>query len=163
MSREERERVLKGQEQTRPIAERLEEGIARHESVSVYFRDGREHLVEVYALSSRQFRQATKKSMLSPRELAEIADEARKTEELNKAAKKAGKPLVETPMSDERSDKVWDFFQELAAAAVKEPADILDHLLPQQEASIALKTIEISQPPKLDSTASSKPPTPQPS
>jgi hypothetical protein len=148
MSQEERERVLKGQEQTRPIAERLEEGVARHESVSVYFRDGKQHLVEVYTLSSRQFRQATKKSGLSPRELAEIGNEAKKTEELNKEAEKAGKPPVESPMSDQRSDKIWDFFQELAAASVKEPADILDRLLPQQEATIALKAVEMSQPPK---------------
>lgn len=139
MSQEERERVLKGQEFTKPLAERIEEGIAHHEPVTVYFRDGKEHTVEVYALSSRQFRQATKRSGLTPREMAEIAEEARAKREL----------------SSERGDKAWDFFQELAAAAVKEPANILDQILPNEEAKIAMKAVEMSQPPKnLNSTPS---------
>jgi hypothetical protein len=132
MSQEERERVLRGQEQTKPIAERVEEGIAHHEPVPVYFRDGKEHTVEVYALSSRQFRTATRQSHLTPRDITEIGEEARAKRDL----------------SSERSDKAWDFFQELAAAAVKQPPDILDQILPNEEAKIALKAIEISQPPK---------------
>jgi hypothetical protein len=131
MSQEERERVLRGQEKTIPLAERIEEGVAHHEPVTVYFRDGKEHTVEVYALSSRQFRQATKKSGLTPREMTEIAAEFKSKEGL----------------SGEKGDKAWDFFQEIATAAVKQPANILDQLLPNEEAKIALKAVEISQPP----------------
>lgn len=136
MTEEERERVLRGQEKTIPLAERIEEGTAHHESVAVYFRDGKEHTVEVYALSSRQFRQATKKSGLTPREMTEIAAEFKE---------KGG-------LSSERGDKAWDFFQEIAAAAVKQPANILDLMLPNEEAKIALKAVEISQPPKAAAT-----------
>ena len=132
MSLDERRRVARGRETTQPIVERIEEGTAHHEPLEVYFRDGKPHMVEVYALSSRQFRQATKKSALTPREMTEISAEYKEKGEL----------------SSEKGDKAWDFFQEIAAAAVPLPPDILDQLLPNEEAKIALKAIEMSQPPK---------------
>jgi hypothetical protein len=132
MSEEEKERVARGQEKTIPLAERIEEGTAHHEPVKVYFIDGKEHTVEVYALSSRQFRQATKESDLSPREMFEDASELKQNLQL----------------LNEKSSKSWDFFHKITATAVKNPPNILDLLMPGGEATIALKSIEMSQPPK---------------
>jgi len=122
------------------IGERLQEGTARHEPVTVYFRDGKQHTVQVYALSSRQFRQATKASGVTSGEMQQIGKDAK------------------TPgMMDRWGDKVWDFLQAIAEAAVKDPPNILDVLLPNEEAAIALKAVEMSQIPKQDSTSSSSP------
>ena len=148
MSQEERERVRKGREITEPLAERLEEGTVKHEPVTVWFRDGKEHTVEVYALSSGQFRKACRKANMNMRDMQEIGEEVKLTK----------------TMSGPKSDQAWDFFQAIADAAVKEPANIIDEwLLPNEEAKIATKVLQMSQPPKPDSTPSSKPPKPQPS
>jgi hypothetical protein len=141
MSQEERERVLKGQRQTRPIAERIEEGTARHEPVSVYFMDGKQRTVEVYALSSAQFRQATKKANMT---LADLQEVGRKFEE----SKKARETDPNTPIPKEMFGESWDFFQSLAQLSVKDPPNILEHILPNEEIKIASKAIEMSQPPK---------------
>jgi hypothetical protein len=141
MSEEERKRVVKAQRETRPIAERIEEGTARHEPVSVCFMDGKERTVEVYALSSAQFRQATKNANLTLADLQEIGSNLqmfRKQREIN--------PNV--PVPREMFGQSWDFFHSLAAAAVKDPPDILNHILPNEEIKIASKAIELSQPPK---------------
>jgi hypothetical protein len=141
MSKEERERVGKAQRVTRPIAERIEEGIARHEPVSVCFMDGKERTVEVYALSSMQFRQATKKADMTLADLQDVG------EKLREYAKQREEDPT-TPVPKEMFGASWDFFQALASAAVKDPPDILDHILPNEEIKIATKTIELSQPPK---------------
>jgi hypothetical protein len=141
VSQEERERVLKAQAQTRPIAERIEEGTARHEPVSVCFMDGKERTVEVYALSSMQFRQATKKANMT---LADLQEVGRKLAEYSKARELD----QNTPIPREMFGESWDFFQALAEMAVKTPSNILEHILPNEEIKIASKAIEMSQPPK---------------
>ncbi len=148
MSEEEDERVAKGKAETRPIAERIEEGTARHEPVTVHFRDGKEHTVEVYAISTRQFRQAVKKSHLTMQELEKIANIFEKNTDLNKQRKEEGLPPVEPEFTDVQDEAMWDFFQELTAAAVKNPPNILDQLFPNGEVLIAPKVLEMSRPPK---------------
>jgi hypothetical protein len=141
MSKEERERVSRAQRETRPIAERIEEGTARHEPVSVCFMDGKERTVEVYALSSMQFRQATKKANMT---LADLQEVGRKLQE----HKKARELDPNAPIPREMFGESWDFFQSLAEAAVKDPPDVLERILPNEEIKIATKAIELSQPPK---------------
>jgi hypothetical protein len=141
MSEEERKRVAKAQRETRPIAERIEEGTARHEPVSVCFMDGKERTVEVWALSSMQFRQATKKANMTLADLQEVGSKLQ-------AYRKERESDPTIPIPKEMFGESWDFFQTLAAAAVKDPPDILEHILPNEEIKIATKTIELSQPPK---------------
>jgi hypothetical protein len=121
-------------------AERTEEVNAHHEPVSVYFVDGKERTVEVYTLSSAQFRQATKKANVTLGDLQEVG---RKLGEHAKA--RENDPTA--PMPKQMFGESWDFFQAITEVAVKDPPNILDCILPNEEIKIATKAIEMSQPP----------------
>jgi hypothetical protein len=120
MSEEENERVRKAQALTRPVAERIEQGTAYHEPVTVWFTDKKEHAVEVYALSSKQFREAARKAGVAPGNL--------------------GNP--------EKLLDNLDFVAAIAEAATKDPT-ITERLLSvNEDGKIASKAFELMQPPK---------------
>ena len=103
--------------------------------------DGKERTVEVYALSSAQFRQATKSANIT---LADLLAIWRKLDEYNQAREND----PNTPIPKEIFGESWDLFQNLADKAVKDPPNILERILPNEEIKIASKALEMSQPPK---------------
>jgi len=118
MSEEERERVLKGQRETRPTATRVEHGIAYHETIKVWFTDRTEHEVTVYALSSGELYEAVHATGVKAQKLSEINFE----ENINLSAK-------------------------LISMATGDPG-ILNKLMINEDAKIISKILEISQAPK---------------
>ncbi len=118
MSQEENERVLKGQRETRPIAQRIEQGTAYHETVKVWFIDRTEHEVTVHALSSGQFYEAIHMAGVKVQNLSEI----------------------------NFNDNIT-LSEKLIPMATGQP-DILKKLMLNEDAKIIAKILEISQPPK---------------
>jgi hypothetical protein len=146
MSHEEKEhrtpRQLVADKENREIAERIELGTAYHESVTVRWTDRQQHTVEVYALNTRQFRDAVKKSGLTSNQLEKLSKLAQKLSEQTKDKK----TLEDVDL--DRFDKLQDFLSEVAAAAVKDPPDILAMLAPGEDLKIGAKALEITNPPK---------------
>jgi len=146
MSQEERDHrtptQIAADRENRKIAEKIELGTAYHESMTVRWTDRQEHVVEVYALSTRQFREAVKKSGLTSNQLEKLSKLAQKLSEQTKAKKQ----LDDVDL--DRFDKLQDFLAEVAALAVKEPADILSLLAPSEDLKIGAKALEITNPPK---------------
>jgi hypothetical protein len=128
--------------ENRAIAEKIELGTAYHESMTVRWTDRQDHVVEVYALSTRQFRDAVKKSGLTSNQLEKLSRLAQKLSEQTKAKKQ----LDDVDL--DRFDKLQDFLAEIAAAAVKDPPDILAMLAPSEDLKIGAKALEITNPPK---------------
>ena len=135
-------REIAADTENRAIAERIELGTAYHESVTVRWTDRQEHVVEVYALSTRQFRDAVKKSGLTSNQLDKLSKLAQKLSDQTKAKK----TLEDVDL--DRFDKLQDFLAEVAAAAVKDPPDILAMLAPGEDLKIGAKVLEITNPPK---------------
>jgi hypothetical protein len=138
--------------ENRTIAEKIELGTAYHESMTVRWTDRQDHVVEVYALSTRQFREAVKKSGLTSNQLEKLSKLAQKLSEQTKANQKlieqgkAPKQLEDVDL--DRFDKLQDFLAEVAAVAVKEPPDILSLLAPSEDLKIGAKALELTNPPK---------------
>lgn len=135
-------RQLAADRENRVIAEKIELGTAYHESVTVRWTDRQEHVVEVYALSTRQFREAVKKSGLTSNQLDKLSKLAQKLSEETKAKKQ----LEDVDL--DRFDKLQDFLAEVAALAVKDPPDVLAMLAPGEDLKIGAKALEITNPPK---------------
>jgi hypothetical protein len=128
--------------ENRGILERIELGTAYHEPVTVRFTDRKDHVVEVYALSGRQFREALRKSGLTSNQLDKLGKLTQKLSEQSKAKK----PQEDVDL--DRFDKLQDFLAEVAAVAVKDPADILSYLAPAEDMKIGSKALEITNAPK---------------
>jgi len=135
-------RQLAADKENRAIAEKIELGTAYHESVTVRWTDRQEHTVEVYALNGRQFRDAVKNSGLTSNQLDKLSKLAQKLSDQTKAKK----TLEDIDL--DRFDKLQDFLAEIAAAAVKDPPDILSMLAPGEDLKVGAKALEITNPPK---------------
>jgi hypothetical protein len=129
-------------QENRQTAEKLVLGVAYHEPVEVRWTDRHMHTVEVYALNTVQFRQAVKKSGLTSAQLDKLSKLAQKLAEQTKPKKQ----LEDVDL--DRFDKLQDFLAEVAAAAVKDPPDILTRLAPGEDLKIGAKALEITNPPK---------------
>ena len=121
MSEEEsrREQLLAVRDENKRTADRVEQGTAYHEPVTLWFTDRQEHVVDVYALSDKQLRGAIKKVGIDPSSI--------------------GKPdkLLES----------LDFVAVIAEAATRDE-QITEKLLVNEGAKIALKAFELMNPPK---------------
>lgn len=120
-----REEIVKAREAGQRNVNRVEEGTAYHESVKVLFTDRQPRTIEVYALSSKEFRVAAKAAGVDPSMF--------------------GKP--------EKLLDSMDFIAALAQAATRDP-DISDKILIDEESKLAIKAMELMRVPK-DSTSES--------
>ena len=146
MSHEERDhrtsRQIAADKENRVIAEKIELGTAYHESVTVRWTDRQQHVVEVYALNTRQFREAIKNSGLTSNQLDKLSKLAQQL------AEQAKTKNILADVDLDRFDKLQDFLAEVAALAVKDPPDILAMLAPGEDLKVGAKALEITNPPK---------------
>ena len=117
---EETEKFRKARVENQRTAIRVEEGTAYHEPVTVWFTDRKEHTVEVYAISGKQFREAARKAGIDPGGLV--------------------KP--------EKLLDNLDFIAAIAEVATRDPTISEKLLSVNEDGNIALKVLEFMQPPK---------------
>lgn len=120
MSQEEnrKEEILRVRAENQQTATRIEQGIAYHETVKVWFIDRTEHEVTVHALSSGQFYEAIHTAGVKAQKFSEINFE----------------------------DNV-SLSEKLVPMATHDP-DIMKKLMLNEDAKIISKILEISQAPK---------------
>ena len=119
MSEGSREAILKIRDENRGIAAKVEQGIAYHEPVEVYYTDRSKHTLEVHALSDGELIAACKKAGASPADLQ--------------------KP--------EKMIDNMQLVAAIAEIATRDP-DIRNKLLANEGAKIAIKAFELMKPPK---------------
>ena len=123
-------------------AARVEEGTAYHEPVTVWFTDRKEHMVEVYAISGKQFRSAANKAKVNIGDLME----EKKGPDGKSVKGPDGEPIKEVKL--EKIMLCLDMLGYLAEEATGDPT-ITDRLLTvDEEGKIALKAFELQRPPK---------------
>jgi len=64
-----RQEILKTREENKNLAEKIELGVAYHESVEVYFTDRTKHSIEVHAISDGELLTACEKANANPMDL----------------------------------------------------------------------------------------------
>jgi hypothetical protein len=127
MKQEEREQAIeKVRTENQRTAVRVEQGIAYHETVTVWFTDRKQHQVEVYAISSKQFRDAARKAGVNPMDLVDEKGELRRQK------------LMES----------LDFAGALAEAGTHDPTITEKTLTPNEDGKIAGKVFDLMKEPK---------------
>ena len=138
MDEKRKKEILEQRAENQRTAERLTEGTAYHEPVEVYFTDKQKHTVEVFMLSQKELREATRRARVKQVLLDEFGKEAAD-------AKLKGERFRP---DEEKYEPVEDYFDAIVELAVKEPADILRNLAIGENAKIVAKAFEIMSPPK---------------